>query len=119
MNWYLAKIVYQIVCGDGEHPAQFDEQLRLINATDHLDAFYKSRDIGGSEEDTFLNDVNKPVKWKFIDVAEVYLLDKLIDGAEVYSRIHEDDDADSYIRSVKSRATYLLETADERSLALN
>ena len=30
MNWYLAKIVYRIICGDGNHTAQFDEQLRLV-----------------------------------------------------------------------------------------
>lgn len=119
MNWYLAKIIYQIICGDGEHTAQFDEQLRLVNAKDQLDAFYKSREIGRSEEDTFLNDVNKPVKWKFIDVAEIYFLNKLIDGAEVYSRIHEDDDPAHYIRSVESRASYLIESASEQTLALN
>ena len=32
MNWYLAKIVYRILCGEGEHTAQFDEQLRLVSA---------------------------------------------------------------------------------------
>ena len=34
MNWFLAKIVYRIVCGKGEHTPQFDEQLRLIGAED-------------------------------------------------------------------------------------
>ena len=34
MKWYLAKVVFRIICGDGEHAAQFDEQLRLIAATD-------------------------------------------------------------------------------------
>ncbi|MEP7129294.1 MAG: DUF4288 domain-containing protein, partial [Chitinophagales bacterium] len=29
MNWYLAKIVFRIICGDGLHQPQFDEQLRL------------------------------------------------------------------------------------------
>ena len=32
MNWYLTKIVFQIICGDGDHTPQFDEQLRLIRA---------------------------------------------------------------------------------------
>ena len=34
MNWYLSKLVFRIVCGDGQHRAQFDEQLRLIAAAD-------------------------------------------------------------------------------------
>ena len=39
MNWYLSKIVYQIICDQGLHRPQFDEQLRLIYAEDDLHAF--------------------------------------------------------------------------------
>ena len=39
MNWYLAKMVFRIVCGDGNHAAQFDEQLRLISAGSKEEAF--------------------------------------------------------------------------------
>jgi hypothetical protein len=60
MKWFVAKIIYQIICGDGKHACQFDEQLRLINAEDDLHAFYKARHIGESEEDDFLNHINKP-----------------------------------------------------------
>jgi hypothetical protein len=28
MRWFVAKIVYQIICGNGNHMPQFDEQLR-------------------------------------------------------------------------------------------
>ncbi|RYY10197.1 MAG: DUF4288 domain-containing protein, partial [Chitinophagaceae bacterium] len=27
MNWYLAKLIFRIVCGQGNHTPQFDEQL--------------------------------------------------------------------------------------------
>jgi hypothetical protein len=119
MNWYLAKVVYQIICGEGKHTAQFDEQLRLINAIDKLQAFDKAQSIGISEEDNFLNNLNKPVAWKFIGVAEIYLLDQLIDGAEMYSTIHEEEDGDCYIQTVKLRAEYLLQTVTCQSPALN
>lgn len=109
MKWFVAKIIYQIICGDGKHTSQFDEQLRLINAEDDLHAFYKARNIGETEEDDFLNHANKPVQWKFIDVSEIYKLDKLIDGAEIFSRICEEDNADIYIRNVQLRSKYLLE----------
>ena len=36
MKWYLAKLIYRIICGDGTHTPQFDEQLRLIHAEDDL-----------------------------------------------------------------------------------
>lgn len=119
MNWYLAKIVYRIICGDGEHTPQFDEQLRLINAEDDLHAFQKARLIGDKEQDSFLNNVNKPVRWKFIDVSELHKLDSLIDGAEMYSKICEEEDAAMYIRTTQTRAKYLLEKGINQFVQLN
>ncbi len=46
MNWYLTKIVYRIICGQGNHTAQFDEQLRLIQADNAQEAFEKSAALG-------------------------------------------------------------------------
>ena len=100
MKWYLAKIVYRIICGEGNHTAQFDEQLRLIYAEDDMHAFQKARIMGDNEEDNFLNNAQKPVHWKFIDVSELHPLNKLIDGAELYSKICEEEDAEAYIRSL-------------------
>lgn len=119
MKWYMAKIVYQIICGSGNHTPQFDEQLRLIHAENNLHAFHKARDIGRQEEDCFLNYVNKPVQWKFIDVAEIHLLDVLTDGAEVYSKICEDENEENYIHSVRLKAALLLESGAYQSTGLN
>jgi len=41
MNWYVAKLVFRVISGDGHHHAQFDEQLRLINADTELMALKK------------------------------------------------------------------------------
>ena len=53
MNWYLGKIIFRIICGEGTHTAQFDEQLRLIAATDEEEAFQKATTIGQREQDGF------------------------------------------------------------------
>ena len=45
MNWYMAKIVFRIICGEGHHTPQFDEQLRLIGATNEEEAFEKAKAI--------------------------------------------------------------------------
>jgi hypothetical protein len=119
MKWYLAKIIYRIVCGDGMHTPQFDEQLRLVSAEDDLHAFQKARLMGEREQDSFLNNSSKPVQWQFIDVAELHSLDSLIDGAEMYSRICEEENPDQYIRSTKLRANHLFENSMQRSIALN
>lgn len=119
MKWYLAKIVYRILCGDGSHAPQFDEQLRLIKADDDLHAFQKARLIGEKEEDNFLNNTHKPVHWQFIDVSEMHELNDLADGAEMYSRIKEEEDADIYVKLVHLRATHLLQSSMHTSIRLN
>lgn len=109
MNWYLAKIVYRIICGDGDHVPQFDEQLRLIEAEDGLHAFNKAQAIGEREQHTFLNEQRKTVQWKFINVSELHALDRLTDGAEIYSHIKEEEDGDIYAHMTNVRAAHLLD----------
>ena len=118
MNWYLAKIVYQIVCGDGAHRPQFDEQLRLIQAGNEYEAFHKAQRVGITEQERFLNDRQCLVEWKFIDVCELHPLSELIDGAELYSRIQETDDAGSYIDIIHRKADYIEGENALRSLQL-
>ena len=108
MNWYMAKLVYQFICGSGLHTPQFNEQLRLIVAEDPLHAFYKARLIGERETAAIAND-NLQIKWKFIDVTEIVPVDKLSDGAEVWSCMNEDTDAELYIRTTQQKAAALLQ----------
>jgi hypothetical protein len=107
MNWYMAKLVYRIVCGNGLHAPQFNEQLRLITAEDALHAFYKARLIGERETTGVPDKI--PVKWKFIDVTEILPIEKFTDGAEVWSCINEDSDAETYIRNTQHKANTLLQ----------
>ena len=119
MKWYLAKLVYRIICGDGNHTPQFDEQIRLIQAEDEFHAFQKARTLGHKEEDSFLNCVNKPVRWKFIDVSDLQPVTQMIDGAEIYSRITEEDDADAFTKVTYLKATHLHENFAQQVVRLN
>jgi hypothetical protein len=103
MNWFMAKITYQIVCGNGDHIPQFDEQLRLIGAADEQAAFNKAKSIGLKEQETFYNQKQQLVQWIFIDVSELYQLD-LVDGAELYSKITEQDHPGKYIDLIRLKA---------------
>jgi hypothetical protein len=107
MNWYIAKIVFNISAENTQHKPQFDEQLRLIAAENTEEAFIKARTLGISEEDSFLNDHQNRVKWEFINVAEIVLVKNLEDGTELYSHIHEAEEAKSYIHTVHQKAIFI------------
>ena len=105
MNWYITKIVFNITAENSTN--QFDEQLRLVNATSKEEAFLKARSIGLREEDIFYNDKMKEVKWEFVNVSEIIPVGKLEDGTELYSRIHEAEEASQYIHFVHQKAIAL------------
>lgn len=118
MNWYLAKLVFRIICGDGDHTPQFDEQLRLISGISKEEAFRKARETGDKEEETFYNRKQQLVQWQFINVSEIYKISQLIDGAELYSRIEERDNAEAYIHIVNQKAENILFTQTHQLLQL-
>lgn len=118
MSWFLCKIVYQIICGEGAHTPQFDEQLRLIEAVDEATAFAKAQTIGELEQEMFFNQQEKLVQWKFINVSELYRISALIDGAELYSRVQEVENAELYAELIHKKAAHIRENITHRFLAL-
>jgi Domain of unknown function (DUF4288) len=104
MNWHIVKIIFRISNGHGEHTTQFDEHIRLIEAANFEEAFLKARIIGLQEEASFLNDHHQVVKWEFVNVAEILPLKELKDGQELYSQIHETEEAGPYINYVHQKA---------------
>jgi hypothetical protein len=107
MNYYIGKIIFRITANNSENKGQFDEQLRLIVAESHEEAFLKARMIGLSEEDSFLNDKNNLVKWEFINVAELIPVKNLEDGVELYSRIYEMEEEGAHVNFVHQKAITL------------
>ena len=116
MKYFLAKINYQIITGSGDHTAQFDEQLRLLIADDAEDALEKANAIGLKEQDTFMNEQQLLVKWKFIDVSELFEVNSQSDGAEVWSRITEQDHAELFIEGIRRKSAALRLRYDENFL---
>ena len=107
MQWFVAKIVYQIICGNGTHTPQFDEQLRLVSANSQQEAWERACRIGRQEQYSFKNQRQELVEWRFINVPEVNSLDSLDDGMELYSRIEEPGDPVAYISWLQERAAQL------------
>jgi hypothetical protein len=107
MNWYIAKVIFKITSGPEGVSSQFDEHLRLIKAISFEEALLKARILGLTEEDNFINDNQQQVKWEFVNVAELIPLHELKDGLEVYSQIHEKEEARKYIHYVHQKAASL------------
>ncbi len=104
MNWFLVKIVFRIICGNGKHIAQFEEQLRLIQSADAGTAIQKAKAIGEAEQVTFLNHAQQTVCWKLIAVTDVYPFCADMDGAEIFSCVKEEEQPASFIYSMQLRA---------------
>lgn len=107
MNWFVAKVVYQIICGPGTHAPQFDEQLRLVNAANIGDAWEKASELGEQGQYAFRNQKQELVKWQFVNVPEVYPLSELKDGMELYSRIEEPGNPDTYLAWLQMKSSQL------------
>ena len=106
MNWYIAKVVFQIV-GEGMAKPQFDEHIRLIEARGFEEALLKARMLGLREEEIVINDQHGPYKWEFVNVAEVTPIKEWKDGIELYSQVREMEEATSYINYVHNQAAVM------------
>lgn len=118
MKWYLAKLVFRIICGEGDHTPQFEDQLRIFYAKDEMHAFYKARKAGEEEPEIVVADDDlRTVTWIFIDVAELMELESFSDGLEIFSRTYEMENSDSFIEMIRENGKRLYENrADKPSL---
>lgn len=104
MKRYLVKLMFNINIDNGNNTSEFDEQIRVIEALNLEDAFYKARSFGRKEEETFLDKDNKLVSWNFIDVAEVYPLEEMKDGDQLYSTTRKIKDKTSFISYIRQKS---------------
>lgn len=109
MNCYIAKMVFRIVCGNGNHTPQFDEQIRLFYATHQQEALQKAIVLGKAEEDCFMNIHLQPVQWQFIAITALYDIQSPADGIEIASCIKEVDDAENYLYITRKKAAQVIE----------
>lgn len=104
MKKYLIKLMFNINIDNGSNNSEFDEQIRVVEAHNLENAFYKARSLGKKEEETFLDKDNKMVSWNFIDVAEVYPLEEIKDGEQLYSNTRKIKDTTSFISYIRQKS---------------
>jgi hypothetical protein len=103
MAWYIAKIIFQIK-GNGMQKSQFDEHLRLIEAGSFEEAFLKARMLGIRSEDSVFNHNHGTMKWEFVNVCELRVMENWTDGLEIHSQVKEMEEATPYINFVHNQA---------------
>jgi len=118
MKWYIAKLVFQVISGDGLQAPQFDEQWRLIKADEIIWAHEKARVLGWLEQGRFDAEHRRKVEWRFIEVAEIQQITTMEDGVELYSTTEEPLDANAYVDLVRIRGQKSLALAQNRELEL-
>jgi hypothetical protein len=104
MKTYLAKLIFNINIENGKDASEFDEQIRLIESVSIEDALYKARMIGKKEEETFVNVAHELVSWQFVDVCDLYALEDLRDGQQLYSTSVRSNDSSSYIQYIRNKS---------------
>lgn len=104
MNWYIAKLIFNINIDNGRDQSQFDEQLRLIAAKNSSEAYFKAQLIGNNEDEILKTETKNQIQWQFIDVSEITLLTEIKDGMELYSNTTLTDKPNDYMQFIKLKA---------------
>lgn len=104
--------------GDGSHIPQFDEQLRLISSFNPEEAYHKAKILGMRNQDSFVNDKGKLVKWHFVAVTDLFPIEEFKDGMEIYTSTHETHDSKTYISIVEQKANYIHSKSQLQTLQL-
>lgn len=102
MNWYVAKLVYQITRANSSS-GEFDIQWRIIRADEQDWAIEKSNTLGRLGESIFFNSHKQEVRWKFLGVVDLIKIKALDDTALLYSQTEEPTDNEMYVSIVKDR----------------
>lgn len=110
MKWFAVNCIYQVICGEGKHSPQFNEQIRLLQALNRLEAVEKVNQQVTQYNVPFKNCVGEKVVWKFLGIASLTEINEIKDGVEVASKILEPKSAENYLKKLKHRIRLLTES---------
>ncbi|OSZ78720.1 hypothetical protein CAP35_10870 [Chitinophagaceae bacterium IBVUCB1] len=87
MKAYTAQIIYKIKC-DGISTEQYEEQWRLVFASDMRDALFQARVVAKEEETTFVDRHGRTVAWELVAVKDMQEVD-VKHGSLLFSSVKE------------------------------
>ncbi len=106
MNWFVAKLIFKVETPDSRY-AQFDEQLRLIEAINEDLALEMAHQIGLMQQEEIVHSNNHSVHWKFVAVTEIQNIGEIAHGTEIHYKITEPEQAEQYLALVQAKAMQL------------
>ena len=84
-NWYSVELIFQILQAETAHKeAQFDLQVRLVQAKNTASAMHLAHKIAQNESCSFVNMQGETVSWKFIAIRHLVQLNTSLSGCLVY-----------------------------------
>ena len=87
MKSYTAQIIYRIEC-DGQFTDQYEEQWRLVYASNEIEALIEARKAGASEEYTFIDRHGRTIFWRMLAVKDLQPIE-LKNGGLLFSMLRE------------------------------
>ena len=89
-------------------PWTVDEQIRVIEAATHDEAYDKAVQLGRREEHEYLNPYDERVRWVFVGVSELerILADRIEDGTEITYLWHKTDDLSRFTKPKSDTAVF-------------
>jgi hypothetical protein len=105
MNWYLAKLIFDVQHDAATGTPQVAGQWRLIRADELAWAYEKAFMLGRLEASGRLSQTQAVAPGRFIGVADIIHLGAYNDGEPISNLIEESAQPDSYIQS-ESRHLY-------------
>lgn len=117
-KWYVATLILKCTVGNqSTGPWTCQEQIRLLKATKHDEAYQKALELGKGEEHSYTNADGEPVVWEFIGVEDLAELSvsRISDGDEIRTRIWEDNDPQEFIHEKDDFTAYRAERNKNRT----
>lgn len=104
---FLARLLFCVKTDITGECTEFDEQYRMIRSYSYDDALQKARMLGVNEQETIVSNTKNLVSWEFVDVADLYDLNEVADGDQVYSGTVKVQDGNGFIDYIRTKAQAL------------
>lgn len=114
MNWYCAKLIFEIKTELPEIKSQTEEKLVLINAHNHKTSIEMAKSEALKFEFDFLNNNGIRVKCKFLALHTIHFLGNLNNGIEVFSQTYDDVCSLHYEHVFKMREKFIEENFENQ-----